>query len=157
MSRECECVAGSLFAKKRMPFAEHKYAKLAKGYYGRAKNCNRIRRRAVEKGLLYAYDHRRQRKREMRSLWTQQVNAASREHGIKLSSLVRHLREAGVALNRKMLAELAQSEPKSFGAVLQTAQSSTPITSSTSASGPEELHQTLQSRQREHGFAASNA
>lgn len=65
--------------------------KLAKGFRGRAKNCIRIARERVEKALQYSYRDRRNKKRDMRSLWIQRINAGTRQHGVRLSSLFFHI------------------------------------------------------------------
>lgn len=65
-----------------MPINKRKILQLAKGFRGRAKNCNRIARERVEKGLQYAYRDRRQKKRDFRSLWIQRINAGAREYGV---------------------------------------------------------------------------
>lgn len=92
---------------------------LAKGFRGRAKNCMRIARQRVEKGLQYAYRDRRQKKRDMRSLWIQRINAGARLHGIKYGQLMHGLKQDNVDVNRMMLAELAVNEPKSFQALVE--------------------------------------
>jgi large subunit ribosomal protein L20 len=101
-----------------------KILKQAKGYYGTKSKAHRIAKLAVERSLSFAYRDRRQRKRQLRSLWIVRINAASREHGLSYSRLIAGLKAAGSDLNRKMLADLAVREPESFAAVAQLAKSS---------------------------------
>ena len=100
--------------------ARHKAVlKQAKGYYGRRKNTIRIARQAVEKAGQYAYRDRRTKKRNFRSLWIQRINAAIRALDPKgsYSKLIGKLGTASIALNRKMLAEIAISDPVAFKAL----------------------------------------
>ncbi|HLT80381.1 MAG TPA: 50S ribosomal protein L20 [Cyclobacteriaceae bacterium] len=92
--------------------------KQAKGYFGRRKNVWTVAKNAVEKGLVYAYRDRKQRKREFRALWVQRINAGAREHGLSYSVLMGKLRQAGVDLNRKVLADLAMNDPAAFAAIV---------------------------------------
>lgn len=98
-----------------------KILKLAKGYRGRSKNCFRVAVEKVEKGLQYAYKHRRVRKRDFRSLWIQRINAAVREHDLVYSQFINGLKLAGLTFDRKVLAELAVNEPESFKVIAQKA------------------------------------
>jgi len=91
-----------------------KVLRLAKGYRSRAKSCFRIAVERVEKGLQYAYKHRRVKKRDFRSLWIQRINAAARENGLIYSQFINGLKLAGLQFDRKVLAELAVNEPESF-------------------------------------------
>ena len=103
--------------------ARHKkIIKQAKGYYGRRKNCFRTAVQRVEKGLQYAYRDRRTRKRDFRSLWIQRINAAARLHDLTYSQLVNGLKLANIEVDRKVLAELAVSEPKAFEEIVKSAQ-----------------------------------
>ena len=95
-----------------------KIFKLAKGFRGRAKNTIRAARNRVEKALQYQYRDRKAKKREFRELWIQQINAATREHGVKYSEFMHGLKTENIACDRKILAELAQSEPYSFKALV---------------------------------------
>ena len=95
-----------------------KILKLAKGYWGRRKNVWTVAKNAVEKGLCYAYRDRKQKKREFRSLWIQRINAASRQEGLSYSQFIGKLSKSGIALNRKVLADLALNDPQAFKAVL---------------------------------------
>lgn len=95
----------------------------AKGYYGTRNNLLKTAREAVERGLRYAYRDRKQRKREFRGLWIARINAAAREHGLSYSRMVHGLKEAGVEVDRKILAELAVTDPKAFGELAALAKS----------------------------------
>lgn len=95
--------------------ARHKKVlKLAKGYRGRSKNCYHIALRRVEKALQYAYRDRRTRKRDFRRLWIQRINAGARQHGLNYSQFMNGLNNAGITVNRKMLADLAVHQPAAF-------------------------------------------
>jgi large subunit ribosomal protein L20 len=96
--------------------------KLAKGFRGRRKNCYKRANQAVERALNYSTRDRRRRRREFRSLWIVRVNAAARANGTTYSRLVSGLRKAGVALDRKILADLALFLPADFAAVVKAAQ-----------------------------------
>lgn len=99
--------------------ARHKkILKLAKGFRGRAKSCFRIAIERVEKALQYAYRDRRTRKRDLRSLWIQRINAAVREHGLTYSQFTDGLKKAQIDLDRKILAELAVNNPKEFATIV---------------------------------------
>ena len=99
--------------------AKHKKVlKKAKGYYGRRKNTIRVAKQAVEKAQQYAYRDRKVRKRNFRSLWTQRINAAAREHGLTYSRLIDGLTKAGVEVDRKVLSDLAIHEPEAFAALV---------------------------------------
>ena len=95
----------------------------AKGYYGARSRLIKTAREAVEKGWKYAYRDRKQRKRQFRVLWIARINAAAREHGLSYSRFMHGLRLAGVEVDRKLLAELAISDPKAFGALAEMAKS----------------------------------
>jgi len=95
--------------------------KLAKGFRGRRKNCYKRANQAVERALNYSTRDRRRKRREFRSLWIVRVNAAARQNGTTYSRLVSGLRKAGVALDRKILSELALAFPGDFSAVVKAA------------------------------------
>ena len=95
---------------------------LAKGYRGRAKNAFRVAIEKVEKGLRYAYRDRRAKKRNFRALWIQRINAGVREEGLTYSQFMNGVKRAGIALDRKVLADLAVREPAAFKAVVAQAQ-----------------------------------
>jgi large subunit ribosomal protein L20 len=94
---------------------------LAKGFYGRRKNCWTITIRAVHRALQHAYIGRRLKKRDARSAWIQRINASTRQFGMRYSEFVRYLPAAGVDLNRKVLSDLAMTEPYSFRALVACA------------------------------------
>jgi large subunit ribosomal protein L20 len=96
-----------------------KILKMAKGYYGRSKNCITISREKVEKGLRYAYRDRRTKKRNFRSLWIQRINAGVREHGMVYSQFINGLMKAGIEMDRKVLSDLATHEPAAFKALVE--------------------------------------
>ena len=96
-----------------------KVMKLAKGYFGRRKNVWTVAKNAVEKGLVYAYRDRKQKKRDIRGLWIQRINAGARQNGISYSQLMGKLNDAGIELNRKVLADLALNHPEAFTAVVE--------------------------------------
>ncbi len=107
--------------------AKHKKVfKAAKGYYGRRKNTIRIAKQAVEKGMRYAYRDRKNKKRSFRALWIQRINAAVREHGLTYGRFIDGLGKAGVAVDRKVLADLAVREPAAFKAIVDTARAALP-------------------------------
>jgi large subunit ribosomal protein L20 len=92
--------------------------KLAKGFFGRKKNVWTVAKNAIEKGLVYAYRDRKQKKREFRGVWIQRINAGARIHGMSYSQLMGKLKKSGVDLNRKVLADLAMNHPNAFAAVV---------------------------------------
>jgi large subunit ribosomal protein L20 len=92
--------------------------KLAKGYFGRKKNVWTVAKNAVEKGLVYAYRDRKQKKREYRAIWIQRINAAVRNHGMSYSVFIGKVKKSGINLDRKVLADLALNHPEAFNAVL---------------------------------------
>jgi len=96
---------------------------MAKGYVGRASTNFRIAIEKVEKGLQYAYRDRRRKKRDFRSLWIQRINAGTREHGLTYSQFMNGLKKAGIAVDRKVLADIAFREPASFAAIVAQAKS----------------------------------
>jgi len=99
--------------------ARHKkIMKMAKGYQGRRKNCFRTAIQAVEKGLQYAYRDRRAKKRNFRSLWIQRINAGVRQHGMVYSRFMDGLKKADIALDRKVLADIAVRDPEAFAALV---------------------------------------
>ncbi len=93
----------------------------AKGYYGARSNLIKTAREAVERGWRYAYRDRKQRKRQMRSLWIARINAAAREHELSYSRFMFGLKQAGVEMDRKVLAELAINDPQAFGVLAEMA------------------------------------
>jgi len=102
--------------------ARHKKVlKMAKGYRGRAKNCFRVAIQKVEKALRYAYRDRRAKKRDLRALWIQRINAAVRTHGLIYSRFISGLKAAKIDLDRKVLSDLATREPETFGKIVEKA------------------------------------
>ena len=89
----------------------------AKGYRGRRKNVYRIAKNAVTKAGQYAYRDRRQRKRTFRALWIARINAAAREHGMSYSAFMNGLKRANIAIDRKLLAELAVADKPAFAKI----------------------------------------
>lgn len=99
--------------------ARHKkILKLAKGYRGRGSTCYRIALEKVEKALRYAYRDRRNKKRDFRGLWIQRINAGVREHGLTYSKFMGGMIKAGIQLDRKVLADMAATQPVAFAAVV---------------------------------------
>jgi|TARA_B110000438_G_scaffold119511_1_gene116610 large subunit ribosomal protein L20 len=96
-----------------------KVLKLAKGYFGRRKNVWTVAKNAVEKALQYSYIHRKTKKREIRSLWIQRINAAVREGGISYSTFMDKLKKSNITLNRKVLADIAMNDPDSFKQIIK--------------------------------------
>ncbi len=96
-----------------------KVLKLAKGYFGRRKNVWTVAKNAVEKGLVYAYIGRKQKKRNFRSLWIVRINAGVRPYGLSYSVFINKLQNAGIELNRKVLADLALNHPDAFKAIVE--------------------------------------
>lgn len=94
--------------------------KYAKGYFGRRKNVWTVAKNAVEKGLLYAYEGRKQKKRNFRSLWIARINAGARQHGMSYSQFMGAVNKSEIKLNRKVLADLAMNHPEAFKAVVDT-------------------------------------
>jgi|TARA_B110000881_G_C18459723_1_gene455557 large subunit ribosomal protein L20 len=96
-----------------------KVLKLAKGYFGRRKNVWTVAKNAVEKALQYSYIHRKTKKREIRSLWIQRINAAVRQGGISYSEFMDKLKKSNITLNRKVLADIAMNDPDSFKQIMK--------------------------------------
>ena len=95
----------------------NKVLKLAKGYTGARSKLFRTATEAVDKALQYAYIGRKLKKRDFRGLWIARINAAARMNGLSYSRLINGLKKAAVSLDRKILADLAVSDPKGFSAV----------------------------------------
>jgi large subunit ribosomal protein L20 len=91
-----------------------KILKQAKGFYGKRKNVFTVAKNVLEKGLTYRYVGRKLKKREYRRLWIARINAAVRQEGLTYSEFIHLLNQKGVALDRKILADLAMNEPESF-------------------------------------------
>ena len=109
---------------KRSVHARKKRAKVlgaAKGYVGRRSNTYKAAKEQVEHSLKYAYRDRKAKKRNLRRLWIIRINAAARAEGLSYNQFVSGCRKAGIELDRKVLAELAVSDPAAFGAIAQQA------------------------------------
>ncbi len=107
--------------------AKHKKTlKAAKGFYGRRKNTIRAAKAAVDRSMQYATRDRKVRKREFRALWIQRLNAAVREFGLTYSRFINGLDRAGIEIDRKVLSELAISEPAAFKAIVEAAKGALP-------------------------------
>ena len=98
-----------------------KIFKAAKGYFGGRKNLYRTAKDAVEKGWEHAYRDRKKKKRNFRQLWIARINAGVREHDMSYSRFINGLKEAGVEIDRKLLADLAVRNPEAFGALVEQA------------------------------------
>lgn len=102
--------------------AKHKrILEQAKGYRGRRKNTIRVARQAVEKAGQYAYRDRRVKKRNFRALWIQRINAAVRDYGLTYGRFIDGLSKAEVAVDRKVLSDLAITQPEAFGVLVAKA------------------------------------
>ena len=102
--------------------ARHKKVlKKAKGYYGARSRIYRVAKQAVIKAGQYAYRDRRQRKRQFRALWIVRINAASRNCGISYSQLINGMQKAAIAIDRKVLADLAVYDFTAFSAIAEKA------------------------------------
>ena len=98
-----------------------KIFKAAKGYFGGRKNLYRTAKDAVEKGWQHAYRDRKKKKRNFRRLWISRINAAARQHDMSYSVFINGLKESGVELDRKALADLAVRSPEAFAALVEQA------------------------------------
>jgi large subunit ribosomal protein L20 len=103
--------ATNAVARKRR---KKKVLRQAKGYWGRKHSSYRLANEQVMRSGQYAYRDRRRRKREFRRLWIVRINAAARREGMSYSQLIHGLNEAGVEVNRKMLADIAVRDPEAF-------------------------------------------
>jgi len=97
--------------------------KAAKGFYGRRKNTITVANAAVDRSMQHNYVGRKLRKRNFRALWIQRINAAVREYGITYSQFIAALAKANIVVDRKVLSELAISEPVAFKALVEQAKS----------------------------------
>ena len=110
-------VKGALHTRKR----RKKVLKLAKGFRG-AKSTNfRIANQAVMKSLVYAYIGRKQKKRDFRKLWIARISAGAKQNGMNYSTFMNGLKKAGIEINRKMLSEIAISDPAAFTSLVEKA------------------------------------
>ena len=107
--------------------AKHKKVyKATKGHYGRRRNTIRIAKQSMEKAQQYAFRDRKRRKRTFRALWIQRINAAVRPFGLTYSRFIDGLAKAGVLVDRKVLSDLAISEPAAFQAIVEKAKTALP-------------------------------
>ena len=91
-----------------------KILKAAKGYFGARSKVYTVAKNAVEKGMVYAYRDRKQKKRAFRRLWIARINAGARMHGLSYSKFMHGLSQQNIDLNRKVLADLAMNNPEVF-------------------------------------------
>ena len=110
-------VKGGIGAKKR----HNRVLKLAKGYRGARSKQYRVAKQSLMRALTSSYAGRKQRKREFRQLWIARINAAARMNDISYSKLMHGLKVAGVDINRKMLSEMAISDPEGFAKLVEVA------------------------------------
>ena len=111
---------------KRSVHARKKRRKVleeAKGYFGLKKSNYTYAKEQVERSLAYAYRDRKVRKREFRRLWIMRINAGARANGLSYNQFVAGMKKANIELDRKVLAELAVSDPQAFGALAEQAKS----------------------------------
>jgi large subunit ribosomal protein L20 len=106
-------VKRSVHARKK----RRKVLEQAKGYWGLKKSNYRYAKEQVEHSLAYAYRDRKNKKRTFRRLWIMRINAAARQHDLSYNQFVAGCRQAGIELDRKVLAELAVSDPAAFEAI----------------------------------------
>jgi large subunit ribosomal protein L20 len=98
-----------------------KILNLASGFWGTKSKAHRMAKQAVDKALNYAYRDRRQKKRQLRSLWIVRINAAAHLHGLSYSRLIAGLKAAGSELDRKVLADIAVRDAEGFARIAETA------------------------------------
>ena len=110
-------VKGGVVSRKR----RKRVLKLAKGYYGAKHILFRTAKEQVMNSYYYAYRDRRQKKRDFRKLWITRINAAARMNGLSYSQLMHGLKLAEIDINRKMLSEMAISDPEGFASLVETA------------------------------------
>ncbi len=110
-------IKGGMNAKRK----HKKVLKLAKGYYGARSKQYRVAKQSVMRALETSYTGRKQRKRQFRSLWIARINAAARINGLSYSKFMHGLKLAEVEVNRKMLSEMAISDPEGFAALVDVA------------------------------------
>lgn len=110
-------VKGALATRKR----RKKILKLAKGYFGAKSKLFKTAKEAVMKSGNYAYIGRKQKKRDFRRLWITRISAACKMNGMNYSTFINGLNKAGIAINRKMLADLAVNDPTAFASLVKSA------------------------------------
>ena len=109
-------VKGAMMTRKR----RNKILKLAKGYWGSKSKHFKMANQDVMKSLTYAYTGRRLKKRDFRQLWITRINAACKLNGMNYSTFMNGLKKAGIAINRKMLAEMAVNDKAAFTQLIET-------------------------------------
>ena len=110
-------VKGAMMSRKR----RNKILKMAKGYWGSKSRHFKMANQAVMKSLTYAYTGRKLKKRDFRQLWITRISAACKLNGLNYSSFMNGLKKSGIAINRKMLAELAVNDKAAFTQLTDTA------------------------------------
>ena len=110
-------VKGAMMTRKR----RNKILKMAKGYWGAKSKHFKMANQAVMKSLTYAYTGRRLKKRDFRSLWITRISAACKMNGMNYSTFMHGLKVAGIQINRKMLSEMAISNPAAFTQLIEIA------------------------------------
>ena len=110
-------VKGAMMTRKR----RKKILKMAKGYWGAKSKHFKMANQAVMKSLTYAYVGRRLKKRDFRRLWITRISAAAKANGMNYSRFMNGLKKAGIEINRKMLADMAQSDANAFAALVDVA------------------------------------
>ena len=110
-------VKGAMMTRKR----RNKTLKMAKGYWGSKSKHFRVANQAVMKSLKYAYIGRRLKKRDFRQLWIARINAGCKANGMNYSTFMNGLKKANIAINRKMLAELAVNDKAAFAQLVEMA------------------------------------
>lgn len=110
-------IKGATMTRKR----RNKVLKMAKGYYGSKAKLFKTAKQAVMKSGQYAYIGRKLKKRDFRRLWITRISAAAKMNGMNYSTLINGLKKAGINLNRKMLSEIAISDPAAFAAICEKA------------------------------------
>jgi large subunit ribosomal protein L20 len=110
-------VKGAMMTRKR----RNKTLKMAKGYYGSKSKLFKTAKEAVMKSGQYAYIGRKQKKRDFRRLWISRISAGCKANGMNYSTFMNGLKKAGIDLNRKMLSEIAISDPAAFTALTEQA------------------------------------
>lgn len=113
-------VKGALHTRKR----RKKILKLAKGFRGAKSKNFRVANQAVMKSLVYAYVGRKQKKRDFRRLWITRISAAAKMNGMNYSTFMNGLKKAGIEINRKMLSEIAITDPAAFTSLVEKAKAS---------------------------------
>ena len=110
-------IKGATMSRKR----RNKVMKMAKGYYGSKSSLFKTAKQAVMKSGQYAYIGRKQKKRDFRRIWITRISAACKANGTNYSTFMNGLKKAGIDLNRKMLSEIAISDPTAFTALVESA------------------------------------